>query len=315
MGKTMKKSGGTFLNKFRKNYWPFIFLLPFFLFYIAFNLYPTLFSFYISLTNWDALSGLANKKFIGFTNYINLFTKDKFFFQAMGNTLFFMITYIPLVIAIGLLLAVILFNMKRFRRTFQTLNVLPYITTPVAIGVIFAFMFDWSTGIVNKWLISAGIINDAINWLGIGKYSRIVIIIMLVWKNFGYYFVVYLAGLSTIPEELTEAAVVDGANKRQIFFKITMPFLKPITIFLVITSIISGLQLFDEPMLLFTGNSGTPIIGGPDRAALTGALYFFDKSFTSTSLYGYGAAISYGMFLFIIIFSLIGFKIFSRGEK
>jgi multiple sugar transport system permease protein/cellobiose transport system permease protein len=315
MEKSIKKRNKTSLNKFKKNYWPFIFLMPFFLFYTVFNLYPTLFSFYISLTNWDALSGLTNKKFIGFTNYINLFTKDKFFFQAMGNTLFFMVTYIPLVIAIGLLLAVTLFNMKKFRRIFQTLNVLPYITTPVAIGVIFAFMFDWSTGIVNKWLINAGIIHDAINWLGIGKYSKIVIIIMLVWKNFGYYFVVYLAGLSTVPEELTEAAVVDGANKRQIFFKITMPFLKPITIFLVITSIISGLQLFDEPMLLFSGNSGAPIIGGPDRAALTGALYFFDKSFTSTSLYGYGAAISYGMFLFIIIFSLIGFKVFSRGEK
>ena len=302
-------------NKLKRNIWPCVFLSPFFIFYIAFNLYPTLFSFYISLTNWDALSGVSYKKFIGFANYITLFTKDKYFFKAIGNTLFFMVAYIPFVIIIGLVLAVVLFNMKKFRRTFQTLNVLPYITTPVAIGVIFAFMFDWSTGIVNKLLIHIGIIHEGINWLGSGNYARIVVIIMLIWKSFGYYFIVYLAGLATIPEELSEAAAVDGATPRQVFFHITLPFLKPITFFLIITSIISGLQLFDEPMLLFSGNSGGGIIGGPGRACLTGALYFFDKSFNSTASYGYGAAISYGIFLFILLFSLIGFKLFSRGDE
>lgn len=308
MGKTVKK-------KNRINIWPYIFLAPFFIFYIAFNLYPTLFSFYISLTNWDALAGISNKKFVGFSNYINLFTNDKFFYKAIGNTLLFMVAYIPFVIIIGLVLAVVLFNMKKFRRTFQTLNVLPYITTPVAIGVIFAFMFDWSTGIVNKILVHFGILQEGINWLGVGNYARIVVIIMLIWKSFGYYFVVYLAGLSTIPEELSEAAAVDGATPRQIFFHITLPYLKPITVFLVITSIISGLQLFDEPMLLFSGNSGGGIIGGPGRACLTGALYFFDKSFTSTSSYGYGAAISYGIFIFILLFSTVGFKLFKTGEE
>lgn len=308
MEKTLKK-------KLKINIWPYVFLAPFFIFYVAFNLYPTLFSFYISLTNWDALAGISNKKFVGFSNYITLFTKDKYFYKAIGNTLFFMVAYIPFVIIIGLVLAVVLFNMKKFRRIFQTLNVLPYITTPVAIGVIFAFMFDWSTGIINKMLINFGILQEGINWLGVGKYARIVVIIMLIWKSFGYYFIVYLAGLATIPEELAEAAVVDGATPIQVFRHITLPYLKPITLFLIITSIISGLQLFDEPMLLFSGNSGGGIIGGPGRACLTGALYFFDKSFTSTSLYGYGAAISYGIFIFILLFSILGFKLFSRGDE
>jgi len=303
----------TIVVKHKENKWPYIFLLPYLLLYGVFFIYPTLFSFIISLTNWDSLAGAAERKFVGLANYIKLFTTDVYFYKALGNTLFFMIIYIPIVIIGGLLLAVILYKLKKTSRFFQTINVMPYITTPVAIGIIFAFMFDWSTGIINNILLNIGVISDGINWLGRGGTARFVVILILVWKNLGYYLLVYLAGMSTIPEELSEAAIVDGASERQVFFHITIPYLKPITLFLIVTSIVGGLQLFDEPMLLFTGNGGNAIVGGPDRACLTSMIYFFDKTFSSGTSIGYGAAISYGIFIVIAILSLVTFKLLTRG--
>jgi cellobiose transport system permease protein len=305
------------LNKLRKHCWPYLFILPFFIFYFAFNLYPVLFTFGISLTNWDALF-LNERQFVGFANYIRLFTSDPYFYKSILNTVGFMIAYIPLIIILALLLAVALFNVPRLKRVFQTLNLLPYITTPVAIGFIFSFLFDWSNGLVNRILIGLHIIPDGINWLGVGGLARLVVILMIFWKNFGYFFIIYLAGLTGIPSEINEAATVDGASKRQIFFHITLPFLRPITTFLVITAIIGGFQLFDEPFLLFSGGltgNGLRTVGGPDRACLTTVWFFFDTAFRSTSKFGMGAAISYGLFLFILIFSILGVKIFKRKEE
>jgi ABC-type sugar transport system permease subunit len=299
----------------KKHCWPYLFVLPFFLCYFAFQLYPLLFSFVISLTNWDSLF-LNERRFTGLANYLRLF-QDPYFYQSIGNTLIFMIGYIPLIIVLGLLLAVSLFNLPRCKRLFQTLNLLPYITTPVAIGIIFSFLFDWSSGIVNRLLLGWQLIPEGVNWLGRGGTARLVVILIVLWKNLGYYFVVYLAGLTSIPQELNEAAIVDGASPRQIFTHITLPFLRPITIFLVVTSIIGGFQLFDEPNLLFGGglaSNGTQAIGGPDRSCLTAVWYFYDKAFKSTSYLGYGASISYGLFLFILAFSWLSFTIANRKE-
>ena len=224
-----------------------------------------------------------------------------------------MIIYIPLLILGGLLLAVLLYKLKKTSRLFQTINVLPYITTPVAIGIIFSFMFDWSTGIVNNLLIKLGVLIEGINWLGDGATARIIVIFLIVWKNLGYYLLIYLAGLSTIPEDISEAAMVDGANKVQIFWRITFPYLKPITIFLTLTSIISGFQLFDEPYLLFSNINSS--VGGPERSCLTSMMYFFDQTFKSSTKLGYGAAVSYGIFIVVLIVSLIVSRVINRKEE
>jgi cellobiose transport system permease protein len=261
---------------------------------------------------------LAERKFIGFANYINIFTNNPFFWRSIWNTALFMIGYIPLIIILGLLLAVVLFNIPQCKRLFQTLNLLPYITTPVAIGIIFSFIFDWSNGLLNRLLIAFHVIPDGVNWLGIGTLARIVVILLIFWRNLGYYLMIYLAGLTGIPAELNEAAIVDGASKPQIFFHITLPFLRPITLFLVVTSIIGGFQLFDEPYLLFSGgmaSNGLQIVGGPDRACLTTVWYFFDTAFHSTTKLGLGSAISYGLFMVILVFSIFSLKIFTGKEE
>ena len=293
--------------------WPYLFLFPYFAFYFLFFIFPTIYSFIISFTDWDSIAGVTQRKFVGFLNYIRLFTKDKIFFKSLGNTFLFMIIYIPLLILGGLLLAVLLYKLKKTSRLFQTINVLPYITTPVAIGIIFSFMFDWSTGIVNNLLIKLGVLIEGINWLGDGATARIIVIFLIVWKNLGYYLLIYLAGLSTIPEDISEAAMVDGANKVQIFWRITFPYLKPITIFLTLTSIISGFQLFDEPYLLFSNINSS--VGGPERSCLTSMMYFFDQTFKSSTKLGYGAAVSYGIFIVVLIVSLIVSRVINRKEE
>ncbi len=292
--------------------WPVIFLAPYFICYFLFFIYPTIYSFIVSLTDWDSIAGAANRNFIGLTNYIKIFTKDKLFFKSLGNTFLFMVIYIPILIFGGLALAALLYKLKKTSRLFQTINVLPYITTPVAIGIIFSFIFDWSTGLVNVILMKSGLIREGINWLGNSDTARLVVIFLIVWKNLGYYLLIYLAALSTVPEDITEAAMVDGANRWQVFWKITIPYLRPITTFLILTSIISGFQLFDEPYLLFSNINS--VFGGPDRSCLTAMMYFFDQTFKSSTKMGYGAAISYALFVIILIVSGIVSKIVNLKE-
>lgn len=301
------------MNNRKLSKWPYIFMAPYFICFMMFFIYPTIYSFVISLTDWDSLKGASQRKFIGLANYVRLFTKDKLFLKSLGNTAFLMIIYIPILIILGLLLAMLLYRLKRTSRIFQTVNVLPYITTPVAIGIIFSFLFDWSTGIVNTALIKLGILETGINWLGDGGRARFVVILLIIWKNLGYYLLIYLAGLATVPEEVSEAAMVDGANKLQVFRHITLPFIRPITVFLILTSVVSGFQLFDEPYLLFS-NVQSPI-GGPERACLTSMMYFFDQTFKSSTHLGYGAAVSYGLFMIILICSTLISKVLFRKEK
>ena len=159
-----------------------------------------------------------------------------------------------------------------------------------------------------------GIITDKINWLGDSRYAFIVVILICIWKNFGYFMVLYLSGLSTINNEYYDAAKVDGANAVQVFFKITLPLLRPITTFVVVQGAIGGFQLFDEAKTLVSG-SGSTIVGGPGRTLLTIVWYFYDCSFQNNSRYGYGAAIAFSMLIIIAIISFINMRFLrEKGE-
>jgi cellobiose transport system permease protein len=143
--------------------------------------------------------------------------------------------------------------------------------------------------------------------------ARLIVILLIIWKNTGYYLIIYLAGLSSLSAEVNEAARIDGANSVQIFFRITLPLLRPITVFLIVTSVISGFRLFDEPFLLFS-NIQSPY-GGPERSCLTVMMYFFDKTFKSSTQLGYGAAVSYALFIILLAASILVSKLFSMRRK
>ena len=288
--------------------WPLFFVAPFIIFFLAFNLFPILYSVFLSFHDW---SGIGDKVFIGLDNYVRIFTQDKTVWKSLGNTLYIMVLGFPLSIFLGLVLAAFLSNLKKFRNVFQTINFLPYITTPVAIGLIFTFLFDWNTGIINKILSFFG--GEGINWLGNAKFAPLVIGFMIIWKTTGYYMELYLAGITSISEDIYEAAKVDGAGPVKTFFKITLPLLKPITIFIVITSLIYALQLFDEPNLMFNVST-TSVIGGPDRSCLTMVWNFYDVAFGSTARLGYGSAVATTLFIIIVITSLVGMKLMNKKE-
>jgi multiple sugar transport system permease protein/cellobiose transport system permease protein len=284
-----------------------VFLAPFFICFIAFNLYPILYSFLLSFADWN---GVGAKNFIGLENYIKIITTDINFRKSIGNTFYIILAANTLTLILGLLLANFLFNINKGRSVFQTLNFLPYITTPVALGLFFAFLFDWKMGTINTILKALGISKEGIYWLGDPRFAPIVIIILIIWKYSGYYMAIFLAGMTSVPEELYEAARVDGAGKITAFFRITVPMLRPIITFAAVTSLIGGLQLFDEPSIIFGGvSTATPVFGGPDRSVLTIVWNFYDISFRNNFRLGYGSAIAFLLFIIIIIVSGLGTRL------
>lgn len=298
----------------KKNKWPYLFCLPFIAAYALFSLYPMLYSLQLSFFDWN---GIGTKTFVGLQNYITLFTKDPLFWKALKNTVILMAFSTPITVFLGLVVAYLLFDISRGKRLYQTVNFFPYITTPVAIGFIFSYLFDWQSGYANKLLTSIGILDEPFYWLNSETASKVIIVIMIVWRYLGYYMTIYLAAMTSMPMEVYEAAAVDGASNLKIFTRITIPMLRHTTVFLVITFMIGGLQMFEEPKLLFSGWAalGGAQTGGPGNTALTVVWKFYNDAFNLDSKLGYGSAIAYSLFMIIMLFSIIGFKITGRGEK
>lgn len=299
----------------RKWFWPLMFLLPYCVIYLIFSAFPIIHSFIISIFDWKVMGGST---FVGLKNYIELLTTDKWFLKSLFNTALLMVMYIPASIIVALLLSNLIFTKGvRFKKYFQLAYFLPHVTTAVAIGLMFALIFDWQTGILNKLLLQLGLINEGLNWLGTPGLARFVTALMLFWSYFGYCTIFYLSGLSGIPEELYEAAKLDGAGDFHILRYITIPMLKPITQFLVITSIISGSQIVEEPMLLLNGWATVGnAVGGPERSCLTAVWYLYDTAFGKNSMMNYskGAAIGYLTFVFIMIIVFIRNR-FSKEDE
>ncbi|MFC4305370.1 carbohydrate ABC transporter permease [Cohnella boryungensis] len=296
----------------RKNKWPYLFIAPYFVSYAVFSLFPIMFTLYLSFTNWDLFGA---RDFVGLDNYRQLFLHDKFFWKSMLNVFLFIVGFLPALVLFGMLIASLIESKLIRRKTFFRLSVFSaYMTTPVAVGIIFALLFDWQGGFLNNLFIELGWIRDKINWLGSSDSARWIIIMMVFWKNLGYFVMFYTAGMAGVDTSIYEAAQIDGASPKDVFLRITIPLLKPINLFLIITSIISGLQLVEEPMLLYSGwASGASMVGGPDGSVFTPIWYMFDASFNGTAFkYGKGAAIAYSTFLFIALFSVMGIKWFNR---
>ena len=297
----------------KRNKWPVIFATPFLTAYGLFMLFPMLYSFYLSLFEYN---GIVEKHFVGFSNYINLFTKDKLFLKSLFNTVFIMLISLPVNLILGLVVAYLLFSLVRGRRVFQVVNFLPYMTTPVAIGFIFSYIFDWNSGILNGLLTHFGILEENYFWLQQPWSARLIVALMIVWRNFGYCMMIYLSGMTAIDQDIYEAAAIDGAGKLKTFFAIVVPLLKNVSVFLLITAMIGGFQMFDEPVQLYSGwSAASRSVGGPEYSVLTVIWKFYDDSFGSSTRLGYGAAIAYTLFLIIGACSLFSFFWSNRKDS
>lgn len=279
--------------------WTFVIIPTVFI--LLFYFYPMLQAFWLSLHSGAGI----NLDFVGFDNYRRLFV-DQAFLTAVRNTFLFFIFQIPIMIILALIFSVVL-NQKslKFKGIFRTIVFLPAITSLVAYSLIFRYLFA-NNGIVNQILMFFNIVDSPIIWLGHPFWARVLIIIAITWRWTGYNMIFYLSALQNIDPGIYEAARIDGASAVQQFFKITIPMLKPVILFTSITSTIGTLQLFDEPMNL-TG-------GGPGNATTTISQYIYNLSFEYTPNFGYAAAVSYSIVIFVVILTAIQFRI-GRDKK
>jgi len=289
-----KNSRLTVENKLSLTGWGFLLPAAFLIFAMSF--FPMLKALYLSFRTGIGV----NMKWAGLYNFIRM-PKDKVFIQALGNTFFYLIIQVPIMLILGLIFASILNNPRvRFRGLFRTLLFLPCAVPLVAYSVIFRSLFAID-GYFNTILINLGILSKAYNFLGHPYSARIVIIIALIWRWTGYNMVFYLAGLQNIEPSVYEAANLDGASRIQTFFRITLPQLKPMILLTSIMSINGTLQLFDESVNITNG--------GPANASITMSHYIYNLSFKYVPNFGYAAAISYVILILVALLALIQMKV------
>jgi multiple sugar transport system permease protein len=282
----------------------YLFIAPFFIAFLIFSLYPIIYSFYISLTNWNGMT--IGKNFIGFRNYVRLI-KDPFIVKSFINTIIMWGCGVIPQMVTALLLAVVLSSATiKGKSIFRAVYYLPNLVTPAAVGVLFSFLFDYNTGAINKILVNLHIFKEPFYFLMSTGASRGIVSLTSWWMWFGYSMIIFMAGLKNISEELYEAARIDGANGRQIFWRITIPLLKPTILYSTLTSIIGGMQLFDIPYAMTRG------LGTPDNSTLTMVMYLYKSAFGGMN-YGYGSAVGYGLFIIILVFIGISAKFINRN--
>jgi len=276
-------------------------LIPIFLFFFV----PALAAFLLSFTDFDiyALGNFQYVRFVGLKNYVQLL-QDPLFWKATANTFYYVLVGGPLAIAASLGSALLLHaKMIRFKTLFRTVYFAPVVTTLVAMAVVWRFLYHPRFGLLNYLLGFFGI--DPIDWLGDPNWAMPAIILMSVWKNFGYNMIIFIAGLQNIPEQLYEAARLDGANAWQQFTRITLPMLMPTTIFVSIIAMIGNFQLFTEPYVMTQG--------GPVNSTLSLVLLMYQQGFRWWNL-GYSAAIAFVLFGIILAGSLLQTWLQKRRE-
>ena len=254
-----------------------------------------LYSLYLSFTDYDMF---GTPEWVGLENYIKAFTNDDFY-QYFGNTFYFAIVLVPVVLVISLFLA-ILINKKvgKLTKAYRVALFLPSITSTVAVSMVWLWIFNPDMGILNNFLTAIGFHNPPM-WLSDPEWSKPALIIMRVWQMSGYYMLLFLAGLQTIPETLYEAAEVDGASSWQRFTRITVPMLSNTTFVVVILLIIESFNMFESIFVMTEG--------GPLGSTSTIMYYIYEQGFMSYNM-GYASALAWIFFALILVFTLIQFR-------
>ncbi|MDR7244425.1 MULTISPECIES: carbohydrate ABC transporter permease [Priestia] len=276
---------------------PYLFIAPALLLFALFTIYPIFSSFVLSFQSMEG----GKYVFTGLSNYTRLLGDD-IFWKALGNTGIILIVQVPVMILLALVLANALNSqLLRLKGFFRVSFFLPAVTSLVAYSILFSIILQ-DEGIMNTVLGFFGI--DAIQWLGDPFWAKVSIIVAMTWRWTGYNMVIFLAALQSLSHEVYEAADLDGANRIQKFFHVTVPQLKPVILFATILSTIGTLQLFDEPFNLTKG--------GPADSTMTLGLYIYQNGFKYFD-FGYASAIAYVVVLLVGILTFFQFKF--TGDK
>ena len=285
-------------RRWEKYVMPYLFISVPMLSFIIFLLVPMVVSFWWSLNDY---SGIQPPQFIWLKNYVELFTKDRYFLQALRNTTVFVLLGMGIGPTLGLLTAILLNQNVRFQALFRTAYYLPVMTSLVVVSTIWVMLYN-QNGLFNSVLSNFGL--QPVHWLSNPNIALVSVVIASIWQGFGFETVIFLAALQSIPRELYEAAMMDGANAFQKFRYITLPSLRYVIAFVFIYGIIGSYQVFDQVFVMTNG--------GPIHSTSTVVYYLFSK-FQDLRL-GYASAIAYVLFAILVVFSYIELRMSREKE-
>ncbi len=290
----------------RRTLWAYAFLAPTVVLFLAFVVAPIVYAFIRSLFNWP-LGAPELHAFVGIKNYAEIL-QEPLFQKSLANTGHFVILMVPTTLVIALVLALAL-NAKvvRARGIYRTIYFVPVVISMVAAAFVWRWLLEPSAGPVNYMLRLVHLKGPG--WLTTPQWSIPGVSIVGIWRDIGFYMVIFLAGLQTIPRDFYEAAMVDGASAWRRFWKITLPLLNPTIILATVMAIISDLQVFTQVWVM-TG-SGSTVPGGPLHSTRTVVLHVYQAAFRTLAM-GYASAGAFVLFAIILIFTLIQLRIFER---
>ena len=282
---------------------PYLFIAPFFLLFAVFGLFPLLFSIWLSLNQWDAAEGLGAMHFVGLENYLVALT-DPWFQASLWNTLWYAVAAGVPQHLVALPLAFYIHRSLKHSRNFVVgAYFVPYVTSSVAIALIFTSLFSKDFGVVNALLPGA-----PIDWIGDWHWARVTIAFVVFWRYLGWNVVLYLSALQTIPEDLYEAAALDGASRWQQFRLVALPLLRPMMYFAITLTLIGNLQLFEEPFILIPPESGAM------PHVMTTAVFMYRMAFGDGD-FGTASAVSWLLFFVIVALGWGNARLFGRGGQ
>lgn len=269
------------------------FIAPNFIGFFLFTLIPVIFSLILAFMEWDSFS---TPKFVGLSNFVKMM-KNETFWISFKNTILYTVGVVPLTLFFSLGLAILLNQKIKGMKFFRTAFFFPYVTSLVAIAVVWNMLFHPTMGPINQFLKL--IIENPPGWTSSSQWALFAIVIVSVWRGMGYYMILYLAGLQSIPKELYEAASMDGANKWKQFMNVTLPSLRSTTFFVTIMLVINCFKIFDLVQVM-TG-------GGPGRATNVLVYNIYNEAFVKFN-FGYASAIAMVLFVIVLLITVVQFK-------
>lgn len=278
----------------RRMLWAYAFVAAPIIALLVFLAGPILFSGWVSLHRWDMLSPVSDMPWRGLQNYVFLLTRDSIFIKALGNTFLFAIGGVGANTVLGLGFALLLNSRIRGRTVWRVLYFMPVITAPLALAVMFSFIFDRNYGVVNSLITALGLPRQP--FLSGPNQALMTLVFIAIYQYLGYYIVIFLAGLQGIPQDYYDAAQVDGAGNRQAFRFITLPLLRPVMLFVVVTNTIGALQVFD---LVFATTGGAPA-----NSSMTVVLHMYNTAFKFSRM-GRASAMAFILFAIIMLITVM----------
>lgn len=286
----------------KENIAGYLFILPNLVGFFVFTIFGLVFSLYMSFTDWSLIKKFSNIKFVGFDNFTSMIS-DKWFHASIINNFWFLMV-VPITIFLAMVLAFIINDKVFFKNAFRTILYLPRITSIVAISVIWFTLFNPRSGPINELLRSIGVANPP-QWLSSTFWAKPTIGLLMIWRDTGYYTILYVAALQSIPRQVYEAATVDGATLFQQFFRITIPLLSPTTFMLTIMSVMGNFQDWSLIQIMTEG--------GPGTSTYNIGYYIYYAAFTRSKM-GYASAVAWVLLVIIMFFTILRFRVEKRRE-